>query len=202
MCFLFLVLHPAMSVAGDEAGLLDSLRSSMAEVRSVQARFVQEKSLAMLQEPLRSEGRLYYQAPDDLRWEYTVPEAQGFSVRGSKGWRWWPSGEHKPLDLKKDPLLGPMAAELLVWVKFDLKHIQMAYGVEVLQYDPPLLRLRPRAQQLRRVLDHLDIAFTPDGRSVLQVDYLEPDGDTTSLRFLDAILDARIPDGVFLEQLE
>lgn len=193
---MLLALCPAPSRAADDLALLDGLGRSMAQVHSVQTRFVQEKQLAMLREPLRAEGRLYYQAPDSLRWEYTAPEASGFTVRGGKGRR-WDKGQELPVDLARDPVLGPMAGELLAWVKFDLDHIRRAYAIEVLQAAPPLLRLRPRAPQLARVLESLDIAFAADGRSVLQVDYREADGDATTIRFSETYLDARLPEGLF-----
>lgn len=191
------VLAAGTARAGDLSGLLDRLERAMAGVNTVQADFVQEKTLAMLREPLRAEGRLCYAAPDRLRWEYTAPEAQGFSMRGSAGRRWDPAGDLRDVDLARDPVLGPLAGELLAWVKFDLDHIRSAYEVEVLAEDPPVLRLRPHAPQLGRVLERLDLAFAPDLRSVLRVEYREPDGDATSITFHDTVLDAPLGDGLF-----
>ncbi|MEW5773279.1 MAG: outer membrane lipoprotein carrier protein LolA [Thermodesulfobacteriota bacterium] len=191
------VLAAAAARAGEPPGLLDRLERSMAGVRTVQAEFVQEKTLAMLREPLRAEGRLCYAAPDRLRWEYTAPEAQGFSMRGSAGRRWDPAGEARGVDLARDPVLGPLAGELLAWVKFDLAHIRAAYAVEVLAEDPPVLRLRPQAPLLGRVLDRLDLAFAPDLRSVVRVEYREPDGDATAITFHHMVLDAPLGDGLF-----
>jgi outer membrane lipoprotein-sorting protein len=52
-----------MEEIGDQAG----------DIRAVKARFVQEKHLEMLDNPLISKGELYFRAPDSLRWEYTDP---------------------------------------------------------------------------------------------------------------------------------
>lgn len=191
------VLAAVPAQAGDRPGLLDRLERAMAGVRTVQADFLQIKTLAMLREPLRSEGRLSYAAPDRLRWEYTAPEVQGFSMRGSAGRRWDPGGDVREVNLDRDPVLGPLAGELLAWVKFDLNHIRAAYLMEILSEDPPVLRLRPRAPQLGRVLEHLDLAFAPDLCSVLRVEYREPDGDATAITFHGTVLDAPLRDGLF-----
>lgn len=64
--FLYSLLLLFFSVVNSFAG--SSLR-----VDSVQADFVQEKSLPILARPLISQGRFLFQAPGSLRWEYFSP---------------------------------------------------------------------------------------------------------------------------------
>lgn len=52
---------------------LDGIRENVAFVTSVQASFVQEKHLKILDDPLISRGVLYFAAPYSLRWEYHQP---------------------------------------------------------------------------------------------------------------------------------
>jgi outer membrane lipoprotein carrier protein len=51
----------------------EDLRASAGKITSVSAAFVQEKHMKVLVRPLISEGLLYFQAPDSLRWEYQRP---------------------------------------------------------------------------------------------------------------------------------
>ncbi|MEW6670929.1 MAG: outer membrane lipoprotein carrier protein LolA [Thermodesulfobacteriota bacterium] len=51
----------------------DELRTAAGKISSVSARFVQEKHMKILVKPLISEGLLFYQTPDSLRWEYQRP---------------------------------------------------------------------------------------------------------------------------------
>jgi outer membrane lipoprotein-sorting protein len=51
----------------------DDLRAAAGRISSVSAAFVQEKHMKVLIRPLISEGLLYFQAPDSLRWEYRRP---------------------------------------------------------------------------------------------------------------------------------
>jgi outer membrane lipoprotein-sorting protein len=72
----------------------DAIRATE-PVQSVRADFIQEKHLPILARPLVSKGRLLFQAPQSLRWEYQEPirsiltmhagKTRRF-VAGSSGW--------------------------------------------------------------------------------------------------------------------
>jgi outer membrane lipoprotein-sorting protein len=51
----------------------ERLRKESANIKTIQAHFVQKKSMKILSKPLISEGRFYYVAPDSFRWEYFKP---------------------------------------------------------------------------------------------------------------------------------
>jgi len=51
----------------------DGLKGAAGTISSVSATFVQEKHMKILVRPLISEGLLFYQTPDSLRWEYQRP---------------------------------------------------------------------------------------------------------------------------------
>lgn len=51
----------------------ESLRASAGTITSVKTRFTQTKHLPILSKPLISKGKLWYQAPGSLRWEYISP---------------------------------------------------------------------------------------------------------------------------------
>jgi len=67
---LFLVIIFLTSAAADN---FDQLRKDAAKIKTIQARFVQKKSMKILSNPLVSEGLFYYAAPDSFRWEYLKP---------------------------------------------------------------------------------------------------------------------------------
>jgi len=51
----------------------DDLKAAAGRISSVSAAFVQEKHMKILAKPLISEGLLYFQTPNSLRWEYQRP---------------------------------------------------------------------------------------------------------------------------------
>jgi outer membrane lipoprotein-sorting protein len=51
----------------------EQLRKESANIKTIQAHFIQKKSMKILSKPLISEGRFYYAVPDSFRWEYFKP---------------------------------------------------------------------------------------------------------------------------------
>lgn len=51
----------------------EGLRQASKGITSLEARFVQKKTLPILARPFVSEGRFFFQAPAQLRWEYDRP---------------------------------------------------------------------------------------------------------------------------------
>ncbi|MCI5224556.1 MAG: outer membrane lipoprotein carrier protein LolA [Candidatus Electrothrix sp. AR4] len=66
VCCFALCVHVALAETGEGEGF---------RVESVQADFIQEKHLKMLARPMLSTGKLLFQTPRSLRWEYTSPFA-------------------------------------------------------------------------------------------------------------------------------
>ena len=68
--FALILLLPLLSAWADSwEGLRDASRS----ITSVEARFVQKKTLPVLAKPFVSGGRFLFQKPGSLRWEYDRP---------------------------------------------------------------------------------------------------------------------------------
>ncbi len=63
-CFLVIFLLSVTSIP---------TMAETTEIKSVQADFSQEKSMPILTAPIRSEGKLFFQAPNKLRWQYNSP---------------------------------------------------------------------------------------------------------------------------------
>jgi outer membrane lipoprotein-sorting protein len=67
---IFLVIGPLNYAWASD---FEKLRKESANIKTIQTRFVQKKSMKILSKPLISEGRFYYASPDSFRWEYFKP---------------------------------------------------------------------------------------------------------------------------------
>lgn len=67
---IFLVMDSSSYASTND---FEKLRKESPNIKTIQARFVQKKSMKILSKPLISEGVFYYVAPDSLRWEYLKP---------------------------------------------------------------------------------------------------------------------------------
>ena len=55
----------------------------VAAIISIEADFVQTKTIAMMSEPQVSTGHLVYRAPDYLQWAYSTPQTLVWEVNGN-----------------------------------------------------------------------------------------------------------------------
>lgn len=200
LCCGSAVLLPGAAAAAAAAtpltAVLARLEGEAAGVQTLSADFVQEKHLAMFQEVLTSKGLFYFAKPDRLRWELTTPVASGFVLNGSAGRRWHEhGGGSEAFDIAREPVMKVVAEQLLAWAKADFVWLRGQYRIRLVREQPVTLRLDPLVAN--GFLDHLQIAFAADGRHVAQVEMYDQDGDFTSIRFLNAVVNAALPVTLF-----
>jgi len=80
LCRLLILSLPATAFAGD---LEERFLESQKNLKSLQADFRQIITSPGLKQPVVSEGRFYYLAPDKLRIDYTKPEGDYFLLNGN-----------------------------------------------------------------------------------------------------------------------
>jgi outer membrane lipoprotein carrier protein len=178
--------------------VLQALKQAAADVRTVQSDFVQEKRLKAFSRGMRSEGRMYLEKPDKLRWEYLSPGKSGFAVNGGSARRWSEfEPESEPFALEDDPLAKAVSQQLLAWAGVDLERLGTRFAMVAEQAEPPVLRLTARDERLGDYLRELRIHFAPDLRSVTRVELHEPGGDATVLEFMNTRLNEPLPEGIF-----
>lgn len=195
LLLLVLVLLSTNGWAEDKLPqLLQELKQQAAQTQTLQSDFVQEKQLQLFAETLRSTGRFVYQQPDQLRWELLTPIASGFVLRGERGERWnGLSHEVTEFSVERDPMMAIVARQLLAWARVDLDWLQQHYSLALLSEEPVRLQLTPLAAGEARLISGLQIEFSPDRRSVVEVLMQEQGGDFTRLRFNNVQINAELP---------
>ncbi|PLX97561.1 MAG: hypothetical protein C0620_00185 [Desulfuromonas sp.] len=164
--------------------MAEQIRSSAAQVDTLSSDFVQEKFLSMFAETLTSQGRFYYQRPDQLRWELTAPVGSGFVLHGDRGERWHERVDgSEPFRLEDDPAMSLIAEQLFAWARADLDWLKAHYTIDLIGVDPICLRLTPPEGQGGAFLDHLLIQFADSAAYVTEVEIHEHDGDYTRILF-------------------
>lgn len=78
------------------------------ETRTLQCDFTQTKQLRMLNDKMVSRGRMYYEQPSKLRWEYTSPYQYTFLLNGTKVWL--KSSQHNDeIDVRQNKMFKEIA---------------------------------------------------------------------------------------------
>jgi outer membrane lipoprotein carrier protein len=135
-CASAVVLATAPQAVAETAGahsptaLLRCVQERYGALRDLTAAFSQESRLASLGRPRTRAGRLYFQTPGRMRWEYDAPDAQLIVADGKQLWFHRPERNQvvvQPVDAaftRQTPLLflfgrGDFAAEF-TWVERSL----------------------------------------------------------------------------------
>ena len=169
------------------AGILQAFDRAQRETSTLIAGFTERKDLRLLARPVLSRGELYYNRPNQVRWEYLEPDRKVFVITEDRYLAYYPAlkrAEEVPIKkfvgkrLFRFIGLGQSIEELGKYYEFQL-------SAQNPIKDTHLLVLVPRKKKLRVRVAEMKIWV--DGATHLprQLQYVEADGDSTLLTFRD-----------------
>ena len=179
--------------------VIASLTKAATSMQSMQCRFVQEKTSSMLAEPQIAEGRMYYAAPDRMRWEYTAPYAFALVVNGER--------LVKVTDGKAEVLEGNAGrmyqgmVNLIMGSASGKKLFDTTVFDIVLYDDNGFWRadMTPKRRDMKRMFSQLVFRFDKKTNGISRVEFVEAGGGITSIRFEEIKVNEAIGEEVFAE---
>jgi outer membrane lipoprotein-sorting protein len=170
------LVAPAAS-AEPETLTLEVLLEHMAKTRGVVAEFREEKTLALLAEPIESRGTLYFQPPDRFVRITHDPSATRLALVGSQ-MRFEDATGATQLDLADDPVARQFADNLMALWQGDRARLAKLYRLDFSAEGARWkLVLSPRNAPLDRFIQR--IRLSGDGPAMREMELLEVDGDRT-----------------------
>ena len=173
----------AEAAAAVDAG---SLLRAFSGMPGLEARFREEKHIALLARPLTSEGRLFFTHPGLLLRRVETPRPSEVIINSDRVVLRDASGE-QALDLRARKDLRPFV-ESLTWI---LAGNQKALdGVYAVTFEPERgkepwqLTLKPKVEPLSRLIAHIRIRGS--GYAVARIEVTETNGDSTLTTILEA----------------
>jgi outer membrane lipoprotein-sorting protein len=184
--------NPALGLSQDWGDLKRAAES----IRTLKADFTQKRHLRILEAPLISKGRLYYRAPDLLRWEYSSPVRSVMLKRGEGITVYqflegaWKADSSQAVEVRR-----MIFAEINRWLK---GRFNEASGFTP-SYDsgPPVrITMSPR-EEFKRFLDRIELIFSERPGIIRSVEMIESQEARTRIEFTNLEIDAHIPAGIF-----
>jgi outer membrane lipoprotein carrier protein len=179
--YLFLsVLAPIASAdplsPADLKSLLARIREKRAAAPQVQSDFQEEKNVRMLNKPIVSSGKIWFQSPNKFRRE-AKGNAPSITVSdGQQLWIYYPnfkSAEHYSLG-KRSPLDAGIAA---ITASLNLENVESIYHITgAKESDGYQLQLAPRNPSMKRLLQTFSIKMNNE-LQVVRTEMLQPNGD-------------------------
>ena len=163
---------------------LASLIADLAAIPGLEARFREEKRLALLAEPLVSEGALYYARPDRLRRSVEQPVPSTLVLRGSE-LSMAAGGTARVIDLESQPTVRVFVESFRLILAGDLTRLRELYELDLRSAtsDGWELVLTPRAAPLSEAIASVQVRG--QGRVLRELRVRESGGDETVTQFRD-----------------
>ena len=193
---------PDLGVRERLSVLVERVKLEQNHVKTMSARFRQEKTSTMLLEPSTDIGLFYYEAPDRVRWEYEEPEAMLVVINGEELVTFY-----EEQNLAEKASVGEISEQVFKYLGASGSLEKLAEFFEVTAYfpeeegDPYHLVLDPRYSRIQNRLQGMEIWIDPESYQPTRFKYLQPGGDETSYRFDDLVLNEDLEDSLFEVQL-
>jgi outer membrane lipoprotein-sorting protein len=167
----------AQSLAPPEVkALLDQIRAKRASAPQVQADFQEEKTVHLMNKPIHSEGKVWFQTPSKFRREVRGNSPSITVSDGQQLWIYYPkfqSAEHYSLG-KHSPLDAGIAA---LTAALNLENVENSYHITANKRDSGYqLQLAPRNPSLKRLLQSFNIQMNAS-LQVQRTEMVQPNGD-------------------------
>jgi hypothetical protein len=174
-------LHsPAAGTAQASTFSIERLLGQLGAVEAAQARFVEERRLAILEEPLVTEGTLSYQAPDHLIRQDLLPKPALYEIEAGTITVINDDGEFL-LALGDQPLLRASITPLLAALAGDQGALERDFELDLAGGESGwTLTLAPRSDPFLDVLR--EIVLAGSAGQIDQITMHEQDGDVISMR--------------------
>jgi outer membrane lipoprotein-sorting protein len=175
----------------------EQLCKDAANIQTIQARFVQSKSMKILSKPLISEGRFYYVSPDSFRWEYFKPLKSIVIVHKGETKRYISSGGK----MTEDKTGGVQAMkivlnEITAWMsgKFDQNP---SFTATLKEGTYTEITLTPVGKSMAGMIEKIIITISKKDAAVKSVKIIESKNSLTRIDFSDAVINKVIPESTF-----
>ncbi|MEO8119384.1 MAG: LolA-related protein [Rhodoferax sp.] len=156
---------------------IDQLMHGLAQTRSAQARFVEKKTIAILDQPVESSGELLYTAPDRLEKRTIKPKPESMVVEGDK--LEIERGRQKiKLQLQEYPELAAFIDSIRGTLAGDRKALERNYQLSLEgSAQAWTLKLVPVGSKMKQVVALIRMTGVRD--EIRSIDVTQVDGDSS-----------------------
>ena len=188
LCLLFFLLAPPVFARPDQPKMT---------LRSVQARFLQEKHLPILAQPMSSRGTFAFQAPRSLRWEYLYPvHTLLLAHKGTVKKLVEQDGRLTPDPNMRPDAMNLVLEEITAWLSGRFED-NPAFAVS--RPDDRTIALTPKDKGLAAVISRIDLHLSGHEGLLDEVIIHEGPEAWTRLSFSDATLNRPLEETLFTE---
>ena len=159
--------------------------SAARATHTLTAEFTQKSKVKLFKQELVQKGRLAFQAPRRIRWEYLAPDPSLLVLDGMKATMTTPGAEPQVFDLGRDATMNAVFDQLLTFVGGgSIARAETSYAIAIGGSDrTPVITLTPRADApADKVFSRIQLSFDHE-LVVKQIVLTEKSGDEKTITF-------------------
>jgi hypothetical protein len=181
---------PAASDAGASSSQLDALFVAFGKSPGLVAKFREERQIALLVAPLKSEGTVHFERSKGLARHTTAPKKSSLLLNGGT-LTVWDGSKTEVIQLTGQPALRAFADSFSMFLAADRQGLEKVFRLELTTSPSDVrdakekwkLRLVPLAPQLQKMIKELEVVGQGVVLSTLRV--MEASGDVSTTTFYD-----------------
>ena len=158
--------------------------------------FTQSKWLEMLAEPVVSEGKLVFKAPDLILWQYISPKAYKVIFKDEMLYV-ENDGKKDEIKLSSNGLFKSFNALIVNSIKgnmFDENEFEISYFKTTENF---LVKFLPKDKRMKRFVSAFELTFNKTTGEVAKIKLVEPNNDYTFITFSNRKTNVEIPSTTF-----
>jgi len=180
---------PTAPAADGASPDLSSVLSKLAKIEALQAHFVEEKRMALLAQPMRSQGTLFYAKPRLLARHTEQPRKSSLLLR-DETLSFGDAKHSESIALSAQPSLRVLVDTFVSVLAGDLAALERVatLSIEPLPNQGFRIRVTPKDDKVKRLVRAM--SFEGQGALLSRMELLDANGDTTVTTFRDVKLRA------------
>lgn len=177
--YIFMLMQLSCFAQGSSQPIIDQINSATSKLSSMQCDFVQTKTVKILNEKLVSKGRMWYQQPNRLRWEYLTPYTYTFVFNGAKV-SLKKNNRNDVIDVNRNRMFKEIASIMMNSVVGKCLTDRKSFRTTVKDTSAEwVATLVPLSKELKQMFTGIVLHFNKEKNVVVKVEMLEKNGDTT-----------------------
>ena len=179
--------------------VLNLLENTMAQVKTIQTDFIQEKNLALFEQKLILKGRVFIQKPGFLSWRVFTPMRYSMVIKGTTISQWdEDTNQVQQVSMAKNPSFQVAIEQMQNWFSGTYKSMLGDYKIILAREHPFTLEFVPLENALsRNFITGVTVLFQDDERYIKEIRIEEKNGDSTKLTFINTQLNQPISPGAW-----
>lgn len=193
--FICFFLAPALSYSNPEVEpLLKRLEGKISGVKTLETEFIQEKKLAVFNNAVVLEGKVFIQEPDLFSWHTDKPVRYVMVIKGDIIKQWDEDTKQvQSLSLSRNPTFLVAVNQMKVWFSGNYISLLKDYEARVVTSQPIVLEFTPKPSAAAfNIIKKVRMAFQEDERYISRIDIEEKNQDSTSLVFINTKINSPI----------